>query len=119
MATTTTTNRLVVLALVALGVLVVLPTLFMGGGMMGYRGPMMGWMYGTNAPGWLFAVGLVSQLLLVALVVGVGYLAYQTLTGGGASTDPAMDELRAAFARGDINEEEFDRRETRLQRDER
>lgn len=117
MATTTTTNRLVALTLVALGVLLVLSSLFAGGGMMGYRGPMMGWMYGTNAPGWLFAVGLVGQLLLVALVVGVGYLAYRTLTG--ERTDPAMDELRAAFARGDIDDEEFDRREARLRRDER
>ena len=113
MATTTNTNRILVLALVALGLLVLLPAVFMGGGMMGYRG-MMGPMYGTNAPGWMFAVGLVGQLLMVALVVGLGYLAYRTVTGPQADT--AMEELRVAFARGDIDEDEFERRRETLER---
>lgn len=113
MAATTTTNRLIILALVALALLLFLPTLFMGSGMMGYGGPMMGWMYGTNTPGWMLIVGLISQLLMVALVVGLGYLAYKTLTG--RETDTAMEELRTAFARGDIDEDEFERRKERLE----
>jgi putative membrane protein len=114
MATTTNTNRILVLALVALGLLVLLPALFMGGGMMGYRGTMMGPMYGTNVPGWMFAVGLVGQLLMVALVVGLGYLVYRAVTG--QQTDTAMEELRVAFARGDIDDEEFERRRETLER---
>ncbi|SEP20748.1 putative membrane protein [Halogranum amylolyticum] len=117
MATTTTTNRLIVAALIALALLVFLPGLFMGGGMMGFGGPMMGWMYGTNAPGWMLFVGLLGQLLVVALVVGLGYLGYKALTG--AQTDTAMEELRTAFARGEIDDEEFERRKERLKRDER
>jgi putative membrane protein len=113
MAATTTPNRLIVLALIALALLVFLPALFMGGGMMGYGGPMMGWMYGTNTPGWMLVVGLASQLLMVALVVGLGYLAYKALTGG--ETDTAIEELRTAFARGDIDEDEFERRKERLE----
>lgn len=114
MATTTNTNRILVLALVALGLLVLLPLLFTGGGMMGYRGTMMGPTYGTNAPGWMLAVGLVGQLLTVALVVGLGYLAYRVVTG--PQTDTAMEELRVAFARGDIDDDEFERRRETLER---
>lgn len=115
MATTTTTNRLVVLALVALAVLVFLPVLFMGGGMMGYRSGMMGWMYGTTAPGWTLVVGAVGQLLMLALVVGLGYLGYRALSE--TKADTAMEELRAAYARGDIDDEEFDHRKERLERE--
>jgi putative membrane protein len=113
MAATANTNRLIVLALIAVTILVFLPALFMGGGMMGYGGPMMGWMYGTNAPGWMLLVGLISQLLMVALVVGLGYFAYKALTG--TQTDTAMEELRTVFARGDIDEDEFERRKERLE----
>lgn len=120
MATTTDTNRLIVVALVALALLVFLPALFMGRGMMGYRGPMMGWMYGTNAPGWMLFVGVLGQLLLVALVVGVGYMVYTTFVGTSSTkTDTALEELRVAYARGDIDEDEFDRRRDRLEGSER
>ena len=120
MATTTNTTQLVVIALAALAVLVFLPALFMGGGMMGYGGGMMGPMYGTDAPGWMLFVGALGQLLLFAVVVGLGYLGYKALTetGAGTETDAAMEELRAAYARGDIDDDEFDRRKERLQRDE-
>ncbi|SDM00943.1 putative membrane protein [Halogranum gelatinilyticum] len=115
MATTTNTTQLVVIALAALAVLVFLPTLFMGGGMMGYGGGMMGPMYGTDAPGWMLFVGALGQLLMLALLVGLGYLGYKALTNTGGRADTAMEELRAAYARGDIDDDEFDRRKERLQ----
>ena len=115
MATTTNTNRLIVIALVALALIVFLPMLFMGGGMMGYRSPMMGWMYGTTTPSWMLVVGVLGQLLMVALVAGLGYLGYKALTG--TQSDTAIEELRTAYARGDIDDDEFDRRKARQERE--
>jgi len=114
----------VVLALV--GALVTVPVLSMGSGMAGTgpmgTGPMMGgaWDHGmwgaSGGPsGWLLAVGVGMQLLFLAVLVGVGYLGYRALTGRDASTDPALDELRAAYARGELSDEEYERRRERLE----
>jgi len=141
MATNTTDTRLVTIVLLVLGALVVLPALFMGFGMMG-AGPMGGmghdgmWGSGGGAPGWWPLAGLLMQLAFLAAVVGLGYLLYRavagtgTETGAGAATgvgaetaagaatdDPAIEELRLAYARGDLDEEEYERRRERLQRD--
>ena len=66
---------------------------------------------GVTGFGWL--LGLVPLLVLV-LVVWVGYL---LLTGDeGGDRDPAIRELRAAYARGDLTTEEFEERMQRLRR---
>lgn len=127
MTTTTTDRRLVAAVLVALGAILVLPVLLMGFGMLGY-GSMMGgtggpgmWGFmmgdGGTAPGWLLAVGIVSQLLLLAVLVGAGYLLYRAVVGTGGR-DHAMEELRVAYARGDLTDEEFESRKATLERDE-
>jgi putative membrane protein len=121
MPTTTTDRRLVALVVAALAVLVLLPTLFMGGGMMGYMGPgMMGGMWGGTAssavPGWMFLVSAAMQLLFLAVVVGGLYLAYRAVTDRGESDD-ALAELRLAYARGDLDDEEYERRREVLDRD--
>lgn len=113
---TITDDRLVLLVLVALGVLLVLPVLLMGGGM--YGGPMMGGgMWGMGGldgtmGGWFLVV--VSQLLFLAVLVGLGYLVYRALTGGNGA-DPALEELRSAYARGELSDEEYERRRERLE----
>nr|WP_305080130.1 SHOCT domain-containing protein [Natronomonas sp. LN261] len=46
---------------------------------------------------------------------------YRWLVGGGragAVTDPALEELRMAYARGDLSEEEFEERRERLRQEE-
>jgi putative membrane protein len=125
MATNTTDTRLVVIVLALLGALVLLPTLFMGFGMMG-AGPMgMGhdgmWGSGGSTPGWWPVAGLLMQVLFLAAVVGLGYLLYRAVVGAQSSTaggDPALEELRLAYARGDLDEEEYERRREHLQREE-
>jgi putative membrane protein len=100
--------------LLLVGVLVVLPFVPMGmGGMMGY-GHMTGWS-GTGT-GWWPLVGLLGRLLVVVVLLGGGYLIVRRATATGAGRDPAMAELRQAYARGDLTDEEFEERRERLDR---
>jgi putative membrane protein len=118
MASNTLDRKLVWVVLALVGALVVLPAFAMGFGTMG-TGPMMGgaWDHGVwgadGGSGWML-VGVAMQLLFLAVVVGVGYLGYRALTSAGETTDPAIEELRSAYARGDIDDEEFERRRERL-----
>jgi len=122
MATNTTDTRLVTIVLIAIGALVVLPMVFMGFGMMGF-GPMMGgmWGHGTwgggTAPGWVPLVGVLMQLLFVAAIVGAGYLLYRAVAGSDADDDRALEELRVAYARGEVSDEEYEQRREALERD--
>jgi len=122
MATNPTDKQLVTVVLVVLGVVIILPILFTGFGTMGF-GPMMGgtwgghmWRDGT-VPGWMFLVGLLVQLLFLAAVVGAGYLIYRALTDSESGADRALEELRLAYARGDLTDEEYERRKEALERD--
>jgi putative membrane protein len=121
MTHTTSDRRLATLAVLAIGALLVLPGLGMGFGMMG-MGPMTGGMWGhmgdvTAVGGWTVLLGVGMQLLFLAVLVGGGYLAYRALGDGTTSTDPALEELRAAYARGDIDDDEYERRRSVLERD--
>jgi len=115
------TGTLVLLLLAAV-ILLPLLTMGMGGGMMG--GPMMGggmwgggmWDGGT-APGWWLLVGLLGRVLTLLVVVGVGYLLYRAVTESGSEADDAMAELRLAYARGDLSDEEYEQRRQMLERD--
>ncbi|MFC7020146.1 MULTISPECIES: SHOCT domain-containing protein [Haloarcula] len=125
MSTDRSDRRLVTLLLVVLGALVVLPLFGMGFGMMGY-GSMMGGMWGGGmwnggmwnsgtAPGWMLFVGLVMPLLFLLLLVGAVYLVYRLLTDDdGSGQDAAIDELRTAYARGDLTDAEYEDRLERL-----
>lgn len=93
-----------VILLPLLMMLVLLPTMGMWGGHM---------MDGTSTGPWLIGWGL--GILVLA---GLGVLLYKTVRGQSAQrSDPAIEELRAAYARGDLTDEEFERRHDRLQRD--
>ncbi|WP_323677378.1 SHOCT domain-containing protein [Halorubellus sp. PRR65] len=92
----------------------------MGGGTWGM--PMDGQMWGGpmhdgtgTLPVWFALVGIASQLAFVALLGAGGYLLYRVVAGG--RTDPALAELRAAYARGDIDDDEYERRKDRLEDD--
>lgn len=122
----TTDRQLATIVLVLLGALLVLPALLMGVWMLGFGGfgPMMGgtWGHGTwgadgAMPWWLVTGAVLVQLLfLVALVAG-GYLIYRRLQRSASRDDPALEELRMAFARGDLTEEEYQSRRDRLERE--
>ncbi|WP_135366661.1 SHOCT domain-containing protein [Halosimplex halophilum] len=119
MATDNTDRRVVWIALAVVAALVVIPSLGMGFGVMGF-GPMMGghgmWGETGMAPGWLLLVGLLMQLLFLAALISGVYLVYRVVVGrDGDGTDPALEELRLAYARGDLSEEEYERRRDRLE----
>lgn len=116
MASNTTDRQLVTVVLLVLGILVVLPLLFMGGwGMMG--GTWGHSMWGdTTATGWVVVMAVLIRLLfLAAVVVGV-YLLYRALTGSGGG-DRALEELRLAYARGELSDDEYEERLDRLERE--
>lgn len=123
MPTKSTDNRPLVLALVVLAALLLLPLLFVGSGTMSSGGMMGGtwgghmWGGGGGLTGWAFLLVVLLRLaLLAALVVG-GYLLYRGLVRSD-STDAALEELRLAYARGDLSDEEFEQRRERLEREE-
>lgn len=120
MSQNTTDRQLVTLVLVVLGALVVLPALIMGFGMMGF-GSMMGGMWGSGmlgagqAPAWMVLMSAIMQLVFLVVIVGAGYLVYRAVTDSTSGSDPAMEELRAAYARGDLTDEEYEKRREALQ----
>ncbi|MFC7097129.1 SHOCT domain-containing protein [Halobaculum marinum] len=109
----TTAVILIVAALVAL------PLLTMGfGGMMGFGGAMgYGMMDGTTGGGWSL-VGLAVQVAVLAAILGGGYLLVTRTRDGDSGDDAALEELRRAYARGDLTDEEFETRRDRLEREE-
>lgn len=128
MTTETGDRRLVTVVLVVLALLVLFPLLFGGMFVMG-GGPMMGghwgegWGHGATA-WWMVLVGVLMQVVFLVALLVAGYFVYRTLVGssGAASgrRDPALEELRRAYARGDLSDEEYERRrETLLEGDER
>ncbi|ELY66253.1 SHOCT domain-containing protein [Natronococcus jeotgali] len=120
MTTDTTDRQLVWVILAIAAALVAFPMFAMGFGMMG-AGPMMDGTWGTGmwgvagAPGWMLIVGVGMQLLFLAVIVGAVYLGYRAVTAQDEASDPALEELRAAYARGDLSDEEYERRRDRLE----
>ncbi|AGB17312.1 putative membrane protein [Halovivax ruber XH-70] len=67
---------------------------------------------GIGGVGLLF--WLAASLLPLLVLLGVGYLLYTVVTGD--DEDRAIEELRAAYARGELTDEEFENRYDRLTR---
>ncbi|NHN40032.1 SHOCT domain-containing protein [Halorubellus sp. JP-L1] len=118
------TAIVVAVSVLALVVLFAVPVLafLLGFGTMGM--PMGGWTWGTvmhdgwfggNAPIWFALLGVLSQLAFFAVLAGGVYLLYRAVTRD--RTDPALEELRAAYARGDVDDDEYERRRNRLEED--
>jgi len=106
------------IVLLILGAIILLPLLTMGmgfGGMMGYGG-MMGQYGGTG--GWWPLVGMLVPLIFLLVLLGGGYLVFRRMSEAQMSRNPAMEELRTAYARGDLTDEEFEARRERLERSE-
>ncbi|MCU4744453.1 SHOCT domain-containing protein [Natronoglomus mannanivorans] len=76
---------------------------------------MSGWMWDSSG-GWVAMVLLMGIPILV--VIRVGYLVYQSLgTETTEQADEAVEELRRVYARGEISDEEFERRRENLRQD--
>ncbi|QLD89596.1 SHOCT domain-containing protein [Natronomonas salina] len=122
MTTDTIDRKLVWIVLAIIAALVVVPAVGMGFGMMG-TGPMMGGAWGdhmwgaSGASGWMLVFAVVMQLGFLAVLFAAVYLGYQALTTQADSSDPALEELRSAYARGDLSDEEYERRRERLESD--
>ncbi|WP_137285176.1 SHOCT domain-containing protein [Halorussus salinisoli] len=99
-----------------------LAVLQMGGGQMGN---------GMGPGGWGFGYGFVGLAVMVLLLGAVGYLLVRAFSGNGETRsddarsrtagfggdDPALAELRERYARGEIDDEEFEKRAQRLRND--
>lgn len=116
MSSNTDGRQLALVLLAVVVALVVFPALFMGIGMMGVGGMMGGaWgghMWDGGAAGGLFPLlGVAMQLLFLLALLGGAYLFYRAVASDGGD-DPAIEELRSAYARGELTDEEY---ETRLE----
>lgn len=115
-----TSDGLLRAVLLVLAVIVLLPVLMavLAMPMMG----MMGWWWNGGMAGGLSPLwGLGMMLVWVLVLGGIGYLLYRAFAGrteSSTTTDPAFRELRMAYARGDLTEEEFEERRANLRRQE-
>ncbi|MFB6103574.1 MAG: SHOCT domain-containing protein [Halobacteriaceae archaeon] len=109
----TDNSDLVRIVLIVLAVLVFGPML-LGLLMVPMMGRMGAWWVGGDVgghTGWLFLWQLVPLLVLVAVAaLGIRWLRDRDL-----GSDQAIEELRVAYAQGEIDEEEFERRKTVLE----
>ena len=113
-----TTEDTIKLVLLVLAILVLGPMLVMfafplmgmrGGGMMGGYGG-----YGMYGGSSLWGIGM--MLVWLVVLVGGGYLVYRWLAGSSSiASDRALEELRVAYARGDITDEEYEQRRSKLE----
>jgi len=114
--TLTQTVLLVLLALIAIPLMMMTIVLMPLMGGFGWA-HMSGWMW-DGSGGW---IGMLLIILIPLVVLfGVGYLIYQSLTAARTETeDDAIAELRQAYARGGISDDEFEMRRERLEQDNR
>jgi putative membrane protein len=115
MSKTSNSDGLGLLVLVAVALLVGVPLVGMGAGMLGV-GHMGGGMWAGSFSGWMLTAAIAVQLIFL-LVIGVAvYLVYRMVVGSGSTgeDDPAIEELRRAYARGDLSQEEYERRHEEL-----
>ncbi len=112
------TDDLVKIAVFIFALILVFPLLMMvfAAVFMGSNGWMGGAMIGDVHPAWGFG----SVLLGVLLVLGFVYFMRELFFGTKSeeeSVDPALEELRIAYARGELTDEEYERRRTKLEND--
>lgn len=61
---------------------------------------------------------LLTWLAFLLVLLGGGYLLYRALgRSDRGESDPALEELRLAYARGELSDEEFEERRDRLRRE--
>lgn len=122
MSTNTDNATLVTVVLLVLAGFLLLPLLFMGFGLMGY-GHVGGTMWGNGVmsdgavSGWLLVAWIAMRVLFFVAILGGLYLVFRAIAGRERDTDPALEELRRAYARGELTEEEYETRRERLKQD--
>ena len=93
--------------------------------MMVFMMPMMGMMgwWGGGGPGTSVAVsplwGIGMMLVRLLVLLGIGYAIYRAVIRSSlGGSDSAIEELRLAYARGELSQEEFEQRRDDLRRSE-
>ena len=99
--------------LIAVLILIAVPFVMMPMMGAGGVGHMHGWMWNGSEASWAW---IVMWLVILGIVLGGGYLLYRVLRTPSDSPDPAVEELRTRYARGELSDEEFEERRNRLQR---
>ena len=100
----------VILLLPLLMMVLMLPLMGMWGG-----GHMWNGMMWNGTATWMW---LLMWLVPLLILLGLGYGLYRAVRdSGGRRADPAIEELRTAYARGDLSDEEFEQRRERLERE--
>nr|WP_302080547.1 SHOCT domain-containing protein [Salinibaculum sp. KK48] len=59
-----------------------------------------------------------TTTIVLLILLGGGYLVFRRADEGQTPRNPAMEELRTAYARGDLTDEEFESRRDKLGRTE-
>ncbi|WP_435102614.1 SHOCT domain-containing protein [Halarchaeum sp. P4] len=107
------------LVILVVGVIVLAPLLMMVF-MMPMMG-MMGWWWSDGMMGGMSSFwGLVMMLFWLVILAGIGYVLYRAVAGSDRAAgrvDPALEELRLAYARGELTQEEFEERREQLRRE--
>ena len=118
MSTPRTERSTLLRVLIIITALILLAPLFMMAFMMPMMGMMGWWAGGTPGPntGMSPIWGIGIMLLFLVVLLGIGYLIYRAFTQRSLSdADPALEELRLAYARGELSQEEFEQRREDLQ----
>jgi putative membrane protein len=120
MTQSTTDTELITIVVAILAALIIVLFLIMSVGMMGFGG-MMGGMWGGgmwgDGTGWMWLIGMLVPFLFLLVLVGAGYAVYRSVSGTDGDSDPALEELRLAYARGELTDEEYEQRRDALERD--
>ena len=112
-------SRWIRVLLIVVAIIVLAPLL-----MMMFMMPMMGLMWGSGgapsagtgmSPTWSLGI----MLVFLVVVLGIGYALYRVVPQSAlGSNDPALEELRLAYARGELSQEEFEQRRDDLRQSE-
>lgn len=116
MASTDTFLRTVLIIIAAILLIPFLMMVFMMPimGIWGWGHMWNGGMWNGTGATWMW---LVMWLVMLAIVGGLGYFIYRAIRRHPErETDTALEEVRVAYARGDLSDEEFEERRERLQR---
>lgn len=83
-------------------------------GLWGWGHMWNGGMWGGTGATWMW---FLMWLVPLAVILGIGYLLSKTIRRpADQETDPALEELRLAYAQGEITDEEYEERRDRLDR---
>ena len=100
---------LILIAIPFVLMLVMMPMMGAWGG-----GHMNGWMWDGSGTPWTW---IVMWVVMLGILLGGAYVMYRALRPSTRSSDIALEELRTAYARGELSDDEFEKRRKRLQQD--